>query len=160
MNEESCINEAARYSSGVFTVRSAVKETEIRAGERKWRIRKGDNVAIFAPLFHLDDAIFTRPHEFVFDRFAKDTIYAQNGKTLPEAPLFLFGTRCPAKHISLLRLRWLLIELLTNYSIKANCGEERAELNTKYYGIELLPPTFDPLINICPRRQITLQLVD
>lgn len=143
-------------------IRCALRDTEISAGGTKWRVREGDRVAIYPPMLHLDAELFPQPRDFIFDRFASDTTYTQFGQTLSAPPVYPFGTRCPGKQIVLLQVRWLALALLTRFELAdADVCERRAEPDPKFYGNEMLPPTFDPRVTLRPRHpQIALQLVD
>lgn len=63
-----------------------------------------------------------------------------------------FGTICPGKRLALLQLKLFIINIVSNYDVKLNDGEN-TELDNKYHGHEVLPPTNDVQITIKKKRK-------
>ena len=77
---------------------------------------------------------------FKYDRFvdAKFYKYGQELKT----PMISFGSLCPGKRISMLQIKWFLVNFLNSFSMELQDGATTS-VNTQYYGHEILPPVND-----------------
>ncbi|XP_076448453.1 cytochrome P450 7A1-like [Babylonia areolata] len=138
---DSFLKETIRVSSGVFMVRKVTEDTQFTMPNgQTYTVREGDRVAMYPPAHHMDSEIFHDPETFKYDRFVDATFY-KNGKELKN-PLIGFGSLCPGKRMSLLQIKWFLLNVLNGVSMELVEGE-RTELNTKYYGHEILPPVND-----------------
>ncbi|KAL8588074.1 hypothetical protein ACOMHN_066295 [Nucella lapillus] len=138
---DSFLKETIRVSSGVFMVRKVTEDTQFTMPSgQTYTVRKGDRVAMYPPAHHMDSEIFEDPETFKYDRFVDATFY-KNGKELNN-PLIGFGSLCPGKRMSMLQIKWYLLNVLNSFHMELLEGE-RTEPNTQYYGHEILPPVND-----------------
>lgn len=138
---DSFLKETLRLASGVFMVRYVTEDTEFEmpSGET-YTVRKGDRVAMYPPAIHMDPEIFESPETFKHDRFV-DAKFYKYGKEV-KTPVLTFGSLCPGKKLSMLQIKWFLMNLINTFSLELPEGE-RTEPNTEYYGHEILPPVHD-----------------
>ncbi|CAL1542485.1 unnamed protein product, partial [Lymnaea stagnalis] len=146
---DSFLKEIIRWTSGVFMVRKCVEDTVFTtdSGET-YNIRKGDKVAIYPPVFHHDPEIFESPETFKYDRFV-DAEFFKNGKKIKH-PLIGFGSLCPGQKLSMLQIKWFIINIVNSFKLELVEGEKTAP-NTGMYGHEILPPTNDVQCRFQPR---------
>ncbi|XP_076469064.1 cytochrome P450 7A1-like [Babylonia areolata] len=150
---DSFLKETLRISSGVFMVRKVVEDTPFTMPNgQTYTVRKGDKVAMYPPAVHMDPEIFENPETFKYDRFV-DAKFYKYGKEL-KTPLIGFGSLCPGKRMSMLQIKWFLINLLNSFTLDLVEGE-RTELNTKFYGHEILPPVNDVQVRYALKPQAT-----
>lgn len=86
---------------------------------------------------------------FKYDRFV-DAKFYKHGKELKN-PLIAFGSLCPGKRMSMLQIKWTLINILNSFDMRLEAGQ-KTELNTQYYGHEILPPVNDVNISYTHRK--------
>ncbi|KAL8594934.1 hypothetical protein ACOMHN_038497 [Nucella lapillus] len=138
---DSFLKETLRMASGVFMVRKVTEDTQFTMPNgQTYTVREGDKVAMYPPAVHMDSEIFEDPETFKYDRFV-DAKFYKNGKELKN-PLIGFGSLCPGKRMSMLQIKWFLMNLLNSFTLELMEGE-RTEMNTQYYGHEILPPVND-----------------
>ena len=77
---------------------------------------------------------------FKYDRFINAT-FRKNGRDV-KTPVIGFGSLCPGKRYAICQLKWFVMSLLTRFELALDDGQH-AELDTKYYGHEILPPAND-----------------
>ncbi|KAK7102395.1 cytochrome P450 7A1-like [Littorina saxatilis] len=148
-NLDSFLKETLRMASGVFMVRKVIDDTDFTMPNgQTYTVRKGDRVAMYPPAHHMDAEIFEDPETFKYDRFV-DTKFYKYGQEL-KTPLIGFGSLCPGKRMSMLQIKWFLVNVLNSFSMELEAGE-KTEFNTQYYGHEILPPVNDVQIHYALR---------
>ncbi|XP_059146741.1 prostacyclin synthase-like [Physella acuta] len=146
---DSYLKEIIRWTSGVFMVRKCVEDTSFTTDKGEtFNIRKGDKVAIYPPVFHHDPEIFESPETFKYDRFI-DADFYKNGKKIKH-PLIGFGSLCPGQKLSMLQIKWFIINIVNSFKLELVEGERTAP-HTGMYGHEILPPTNDVQCRFKPR---------
>ncbi len=138
-----------RLCSGVFMIRAVKGDTDFRMSSQSngvenaesYRVREGDMVAVYPPMFHYDPELFESPLEFRYDRFLPGKRFLKDGKPVGN-PLMTFGALCPGQQLATLQCHWTLLSLLATREYELLEGE-RTELDRSCYGHEVLPPTRD-----------------
>jgi hypothetical protein len=77
---------------------------------------------------------------FKFDRYV-DAKFYKHGKEIKQS-LLAFGSMCPGKKMALLEMKWYIINFLNALDMELLPGES-TEVNTQFYGNEVLPPVND-----------------
>ncbi|CAG5121608.1 unnamed protein product [Candidula unifasciata] len=156
---DSFLKEVIRWTSGVFMVRKCVEDTAFTtASGQTFNIRKGDKVAIYPPVFHHDPEIFAEPETFKYDRFI-DADFYKNGIKIKH-PLIGFGSLCPGQKLSMLQIKWFIVNIVNSFKLELLEGEKTAP-HTGMYGHEILPPTNDVLCRFRPREgAVTLKYIN
>ncbi|XP_005111570.1 prostacyclin synthase [Aplysia californica] len=138
---DSFLKEVLRWTSGVFMVRKCLEDTAFTTSSgQTYNIRKGDKVAIYPPVLHHDPEIYESPYEFKYDRFIGAEFF-KNGQKIKH-PLIAFGSRCPGQKLSMLQIKWFIINFVNSFKFELEEGEKTVP-NTSMYGHEILPPTND-----------------
>nr|KAI8733043.1 prostacyclin synthase-like [Biomphalaria glabrata] len=149
---DSFLKEIIRWTSGVFMVRKCIEDTAFTTESgQTFNIRKGDKVAIYPPVFHQDPEIYENPETFKYDRFI-DADFYKNGKKIKH-PLIGFGSLCPGQKLSMLQIKWFIINIVNSFKLELIEGEKTAP-NTGMYGHEILPPTNDVQCRFKPREGV------
>ncbi|XP_069141463.1 7-alpha-hydroxycholest-4-en-3-one 12-alpha-hydroxylase-like [Argopecten irradians] len=138
---DSNTKETLRMCSGVFMVRSVTADTSFEMSNgQKYELRQGDKVAMYPPTIHQDPEIFENPESYKHDRFVNAKFY-KYGKEIRN-PILSFGSLCPGKKYAITQGKWFLLSLVYKFDFEL-CDGEATELDVKYYGHEILPPTHD-----------------
>nr|XP_012618806.2 25-hydroxycholesterol 7-alpha-hydroxylase [Microcebus murinus] len=121
---ESTILEALRLCSSTTSIRFVQEDLTLHSEIKDFHIRKGDLVAIFPLLLHVDPEVFDAPEEFRYDRFVEDgkkkTTFYKRGKKL-KCYLMPFGygaSKCPGRFLAVIEIKQLLIILLTYFDLE------------------------------------------
>ncbi|XP_012503371.1 PREDICTED: 25-hydroxycholesterol 7-alpha-hydroxylase [Propithecus coquereli] len=121
---ESTILEALRLCSFSTTIRFVQEDLTLNSEIKDSCVRKGDLVAIFPPVLHVDPEVFEAPEEFRYDRFIEDgkkkTTFYKRGKKL-KCYLMPFGygaSKCPGRFLAVIEIKQLLIVLLTYFDLE------------------------------------------
>ena len=77
---------------------------------------------------------------FKYDRFINAT-FKKSGRDVKN-PVIGFGSLCPGKRYAICQLKWFVLTLLTRFDLALEEGQH-AQLDSKYYGHEILPPAND-----------------
>ncbi|XP_048865914.1 cytochrome P450 7A1 [Brienomyrus brachyistius] len=137
----SIIEEALRLSSASIMIRVANENFTLTLDSSKMvAIRKGDHIAMFPQMMHMDPEIYENPTEFKFDRFLDEngqrkTDFYKNGRKLRHF-LLPFGSgvsECPGRFFAVNEIKQFLT------------------LTLCYYDMELQDPTMPPLTTDCTR---------
>lgn len=145
---DSFLKETLRLASGVFMVRYVTEDTEFEMPNgQTYTVRQGDRVAMYPPAVHMDPEIFEEPETFKYDRFVNAKFY-KYGKEV-KTPVMTFGSLCPGKRLSMLEMKWFLLNLINSFQMELPAGEKTVP-NTACYGHEILPPVRDVKVNFRP----------
>ncbi|XP_038203578.1 cytochrome P450 7B1 isoform X1 [Arvicola amphibius] len=121
---ESTVLEVLRLCSHSTIVRKVEEDMNFNLETSNYCLRKGDFVAVFPPILHMDPEVFEAPEEFRFDRFLEDgkkkTTFLKEGKKLKYYVLpFGFGaSKCPGRYFAIIELKLLLAILLTYFDLE------------------------------------------
>ncbi|XP_012965835.1 cytochrome P450 7B1 [Mesocricetus auratus] len=140
---ESIILEVLRLCSYSTVMRVVEEDMTLNLETSSYHVRKGDFVALFPPIQHMDPEVFEAPEEFRFDRFIEDGKKKKNflkgGKKLKYSvmPFGLGVSKCPGRYFAINELK-LLLALLSTYFDIETIDNKTVELNHKrlLFGIQ------------------------
>ncbi|XP_034285753.1 cytochrome P450 7B1 isoform X1 [Pantherophis guttatus] len=121
---ESAINESLRMCSSSMNIRK-IKENFILSFEENNEVclRKGDLLAIFPPILHMDPEIYEDPQTYKFDRYVengkKKTTFFKQGKKLKYF-LMPFGSgssMCPGRFFAMNEIKVFVILALVYFDM-------------------------------------------
>ncbi|KAM9321798.1 cytochrome P450 7B1 [Pholidichthys leucotaenia] len=147
---ESAIKESLRLSSASMNIRVAQEDFRLKLdSENSAAVRKGDIIAMYPQIMHLDPEIYEEPQEFRFDRFVQDgqekTDFYKSGQKL-KPYLMPFGSgssKCPGRHFAVNEIKQFLALLLLYLDVEAEEGQGRPALDHSRAGLGILLPTTD-----------------
>ncbi|XP_007894899.1 cytochrome P450 7A1 [Callorhinchus milii] len=161
-NMGSLINEVLRLSSASMMIRVATEDLLLTLDSgRKVAIRKGDQIALYPQLLHLDPEIYEDPHEFKYNRFldenGKDkTTFYKNGRKL-KYYLMPFGSGtsiCPGRHFAINEIKQFLSLMLCYYDMELlDFTALSPTLNNTRAGLGILQPSNDVLFHYRLKQQ-------
>ncbi|XP_035295847.1 25-hydroxycholesterol 7-alpha-hydroxylase isoform X2 [Cricetulus griseus] len=131
---ESTIFEVMRLCSYSTIIREVEEDMTLNLETSSYHVRKGDFVALFPPILHMDPEIFEAPEEFRFDRFIEDgkkkNTFFKGGKKLKYSvmPFGLGASKCPGRYFAINELKLLIALLLTYFDIEIT-DNKTIELN-------------------------------
>ncbi|XP_039191479.1 cytochrome P450 7B1 [Crotalus tigris] len=146
---ESAINESLRMCSSSMNIRK-VKENFILKLEENHEVclRKGDLMAIFPPVLHMDPEIYEDPQTYKFDRYVenskKKTTFFKQGKKLKYF-LMPFGSgssMCPGRFFAMNEIKLFVILVLVYFDMEImedkQLGQDKGRI-----GLGILLPDSD-----------------
>nr|BAR88396.1 cytochrome P450, family 7, subfamily A, polypeptide 1 [Lethenteron reissneri] len=149
---ESVIKEAMRLSSASMNVRVVKEDFELSLdSNRGYRVRKGDDIALYPQLLHYDPDIFHDPLKFKHDRFLGDngqekTNFYKNGRKL-KYYYMPFGsgiTMCPGRFFAMIEMKQFLLLVMSLYDMELLDSEEvPPTLDQARVGLGILQPATD-----------------
>ncbi|KAK7169677.1 hypothetical protein R3I94_000042 [Phoxinus phoxinus] len=148
---ESIIEEALRLSSASMMIRVANEDFTLTLDSGQTAdIRRGDHVALYPQLIHLDPEIYPDPTEFRFDRFLDEngqrkTHFFRNGRRLKHF-LIPFGSgvsECPGRFFALHEIKQFLVVTLWRYDLHLCDAGVPPDPDARRAGLGVLPPTWD-----------------
>ncbi|CAM4532774.1 unnamed protein product [Leuciscus chuanchicus] len=148
---ESIIEEALRLSSASMMIRVANEDFTLTLDSgQKADIRRGDHVALYPQLIHLDPEIYPDPTEFRFDRFLDEngqrkTHFLRNGRPLKHF-LMPFGSgvsKCPGRFFALNEIKQFLAVTLWRYDLHLCDAGVPLDPDARRAGLGVLPPSRD-----------------
>jgi len=149
----SCIQESLRLRSSSFSIRRVANPTEF-AG---YHFDAGEHLVCNTRALHMDEKIYERPTEFVYDRFteAGKKRAVQNGRSA-SPPFLPFGggvSMCEGRHFAMGAMKTFIAILLTFYTIKVdpNSSGEFPQPNMERIGVGLIGPKGD--VDVLIRRR-------
>ncbi|KAJ8277660.1 hypothetical protein GJAV_G00078220 [Gymnothorax javanicus] len=148
----SITEEALRLSSASVMIRvanddvSLTLDSGITAG-----IRKGDYIAMYPQMIHMDPEIYENPTEFRFDRFLDERgqqrkDFYKNGRKLNKF-LLPFGSgssECPGRFFAMNEIKQFLTLVLCHYEMELEDGGSAPVItDSTRAGLGILPPKHD-----------------
>ncbi|XP_049997973.1 cytochrome P450 7B1 [Alexandromys fortis] len=121
---DSTVLEVLRLCSHSTIIRKVEEDMNFNLETSNYCLRKGDFVAIFPPILHMDPEVFEAPEEFRFDRFLEDgkkkTTFLKEGKKLKYYIMpFGFGaSKCPGRYFAIIEMKLVLAILLTYFDLE------------------------------------------
>ncbi|XP_062377161.1 cytochrome P450 7A1 isoform X2 [Sardina pilchardus] len=150
----SIIEEALRLSSASIMIRVANEDSTITldSGDTA-AIRKGDYIALYPQLIHMDPEIYPNPTEFQFDRFLDNagqrrSLFYKNGRRLKHF-LVPFGSgvsECPGRFFAVCEIKIFLALVLWHYDLELGHSNTPLTTDCTRAGLGILPPTQDVLL--------------
>ncbi|CAL8347670.1 unnamed protein product [Merluccius merluccius] len=147
---ESAINESLRLSSASMNIRVAQEDFSLRLDEqRAVAVRKGDVIALYPQMMHMDPEIFPEPQTYKYDRFIEDgrekTDFFKNGQKLKyyRMPFGSGSSMCPGRFFAVNEIKQFLCLLLLYLDLEMEEGQEEARLDNSRAGLGILLPTKD-----------------
>ncbi|KAG1927020.1 cholesterol 7-alpha-monooxygenase [Pimephales promelas] len=148
---ESIIEEALRLSSASMMIRVANEDFTLKLDSGQTAdIRRGDHVALYPQLIHMDPEIFPDPTEFRFGRFLDEngqrkTHFFRNGRRLKHF-LIPFGSgvsECPGRFFALNEIKQFLAVTLWRYDLHLCDAGVPLDPDARRAGLGVLPPSRD-----------------
>ncbi|XP_061094782.1 cytochrome P450 7A1 [Conger conger] len=148
----SIIEEALRLSSASIMIRVVNHDFTLALDSGLTRdIRKGDYIAMYPQMIHMDPEIYENPTEFRFDRYLdengqKKTDFYKNGRRLKQF-LIPFGSgtsECPGRFFAMCEIKQFLALVVWHYEMELE-DVENSPLTTDSTraGLGILPPKRD-----------------
>ncbi|RXN06090.1 syntenin-1 [Labeo rohita] len=132
-------------------------------------LRKGDYIALYPQLIHLDPEIYPNPTEFKYDRFLDDdgqrkSNFFKNERRLKHF-LLPFGSgasECPGRFFAVHEIKQFLALTLWHYDLQLSDPDATLVPDSTRAGLGILPPSRDvllrKLIQCAPNSIITMSL--
>ncbi|KAL4635223.1 cholesterol 7-alpha-monooxygenase-like [Arapaima gigas] len=146
------IEESLRLSSASIMIRVASENFTLTLDTGKTAaIRKGDHIAMFPQMMHMDPEIYQDPTEFKFNRFLdenrqKKTDFYKNGRKLRQF-LLPFGSgvsECPGRFFAVNEIKQFLTLALCYYDMELqDLAAAPLETDCTRAGLGILPPKHD-----------------
>ncbi|XP_066271399.1 cytochrome P450 7A1-like [Branchiostoma lanceolatum] len=147
----SVVNEALRVSSVSIILRQALEETTIALNSGStFKIRKGDRVALFPQIVHMDPEVYEDPETFKYDRYLDNgkekTTFYKNGKKLRHylIPFGIGTSRCPGRFFAVNEIKQF-VSLIVCYFDMELIDRQTPPLDQSRTGLGVLPPKTDPM---------------
>ncbi|KAG9274041.1 cytochrome P450 7A1 [Astyanax mexicanus] len=151
---ESIISEALRLSSASIMIRVANDDFSLTLDSGKPQaIRKGDYIALYPQLIHMDPDIYSNPMEFRYNRYLdemgqKRTQFSKNGRPLKNY-LLPFGSgasKCPGRFFAMNEIKLFLTLVLWYYDLHLSDTNKAVLPDSTRAGLGILPPMQDVLL--------------
>ncbi|XP_061456051.1 cytochrome P450 7B1 [Rhineura floridana] len=154
---ESAINESFRLCSSSSNIRIAKEDFILKLEEnQEVNLRKGDWVAIYPPVLHMDPEVYEVPKKYKFDRFIEDgkkkTTFYKHGRKLKYF-LMPFGSgisKCPGRFFAVNEIKLFLVLLLTYFDGEI-MEEKQVGLDKSRMSLGILMPDTDIAFRYRPR---------
>nr|XP_019965498.1 PREDICTED: cholesterol 7-alpha-monooxygenase-like [Paralichthys olivaceus] len=147
---DSAVKESLRLSSASMNVRVAMDDFSLRLNdERSVAVRKGDIVALYPQMIHMDPEIYEEPETYRFDRFMQDgkekTNFYKDGQKL-KYYLMPFGSgtsKCPGRYFALYEIKQFLCLVLLHFDLQLEEGQDGVAPDPSRAGLGILWPSAD-----------------
>ncbi|XP_066482462.1 cytochrome P450 7B1 [Tiliqua scincoides] len=148
---ESAINESLRMCSSSMSIRFVKEDCIFKLEEnQEVSLRKGDWIAIFPPILHMNPEIYEDPKKYKFDRYVengkkKTTFYKQENKLKYFLMPFGYGSSmCPGRFFAMNEIKLFLVLLLARFDVEI-AEEKEVGLDKSRLGLGILLPDSDIL---------------
>ncbi|XP_042187947.1 cytochrome P450 7B1 isoform X1 [Callorhinchus milii] len=147
INLGSAINETFRFCSASMNIRVSQEDFTLKFQEdRRIQLRKGDCVAIYPPLVHMDPEIYNHPEVYKFDRFMENgkekTTFYKGDKKL-RYYLMPFGSgssMCPGRYFAINEIKIFITLILGIFDIEIVKEEKLIKQDINRAGLGILHP--------------------
>ncbi|KAK1797465.1 hypothetical protein P4O66_008323 [Electrophorus voltai] len=148
---DSIIKEALRLSSASMMIRVASDNFAFTLDSGQTTvIRKGDYIALYPQLIHLDPEIYPNPTEFKYDRFLDEaghvrTEFFKGGRLLKHC-LIPFGSgasKCPGRYFAMNEIKQFLLLVLCRCELHLVDSAAVPVPDSTRAGLGILPPSCD-----------------
>uniref|UniRef100_A0A8D0HRT6 Cytochrome P450 family 7 subfamily B member 1 n=1 Tax=Sphenodon punctatus TaxID=8508 RepID=A0A8D0HRT6_SPHPU len=146
---ESALNESLRMCSSSMNIRIAQEDFILKLeGNQEVSLRKGDWIALYPQILHMDPEVYEDPKEYKFDRYIengkKKTAFYKKGRKLKYF-LMPFGSgisMCPGRFLAMNEMKLFLILSLARFDIEL-VEEKQVGLDKGRMGLGILLPDSD-----------------
>ncbi|XP_042317883.1 cytochrome P450 7B1 [Sceloporus undulatus] len=146
---ESAINESLRMCSSSMNIRLTKEDFILKLeGNLEVSLRKGDYIAIYPPILHMDPEVYQDPEQYKFDRYVengkKKTGFYKQGKKLKHF-LMPFGSgasMCPGRFFAVNEIKLCLVLLLSYFDMEL-LEEKSIGLDKSRIGLGICLPDSD-----------------
>ncbi|KAM6125844.1 LOW QUALITY PROTEIN: cytochrome P450 7B1 [Pterocles gutturalis] len=146
---ESALNESLRMCSSSMNIRISQEDFVLKLeGNQEVTLRKGDWIALYPQILHMDPEVYEDPKEYKFDRYIengkKKTTFYKAGRKLKYF-LMPFGSgisMCPGRFLAMNEMKMFLFLLLAHFDVEL--AENKAvRLDNSRMGLGILLPDVD-----------------
>ncbi|XP_048386025.2 cytochrome P450 7B1 isoform X1 [Stegostoma tigrinum] len=146
----SAIKESFRLCSASMNIRTAKEDFTLKfKEEQSIKLRKGDCVALYPQILHMDPEVYENPEVYKYNRFVENgmekTTFYKGGRKL-RYYLMPFGSgssMCPGRHFAVSEIKIFLSIMLTTLDLEIIEGEKPVGLNNDRAGLGILLPDSD-----------------
>ncbi|XP_074843236.1 cytochrome P450 7B1 [Carettochelys insculpta] len=146
---DSALNESLRICSSSMNIRLVQEDYTLKLeGNREVSLRKGDLIALYPPILHMDPEVYEDPKEYKFDRYVengkKKTTFYKRGRKLKYF-LMPFGSGisiCPGRFLAVNEIKQFLILFLAHFDIEL-VERKPVGLTNRRMGLGILLPDTD-----------------
>ncbi|XP_051577204.1 cytochrome P450 7A1-like [Myxocyprinus asiaticus] len=151
---ESIIQEALRLSSASIMIRVANDDFTLTLDSgQTGAIRKGDYIALYPQLIHMDPDIYPNPTEFKYDRFLDEagqrkSHFFKNGRRVKHflVPFGSGASECPGRFFAVNEIKQFLALALWHYDLQLSETDATLIPDSTRAGLGILPPSRDVLL--------------
>lgn len=148
---DSAMKETLRLAAAPLLVRVVLKGMALKMhGGREYTLRKGDKVAIFPYLVHMDPEIHPEPHDFKYDRFlspdGSKKEFFKNGEKVKYSTLPWGAgiSMCPGRFFAVNEMKLFVFLMLLHFDMElVNKEEAIPAIDKKRYGFGVMQPEHD-----------------
>ncbi|XP_072897655.1 cytochrome P450 7B1-like isoform X2 [Hemitrygon akajei] len=146
----SAVDEAFRLGSSSMNIRFVKEDVNVNFKEEKEiKLRKGDLMALYPQILHMDPEVFEDPEVYKYDRFIengmKKTTFYKGGKKLRNY-LMPFGSgasKCPGRYFAVSEIKMFISLILTAFDLEIIHQERPVMPSKSRVGLGVLHPDSD-----------------
>ncbi|XP_064298706.1 cytochrome P450 7B1 isoform X2 [Phalacrocorax carbo] len=146
---ESALNESLRMCSSSMNIRISQEDFVLKLeGNQEVSLRKGDWIALYPQILHMDPEVYEDPKEYKFDRYIengkKKTTFYKAGRKLKYF-LMPFGSgisMCPGRFLAMNEMKMFLFLLLAHFDVEL-VENKAVRLDNSRMGLGILLPDVD-----------------
>uniref|UniRef100_UPI00398EB04E cytochrome P450 7B1 n=1 Tax=Pristiophorus japonicus TaxID=55135 RepID=UPI00398EB04E len=146
----SAINESLRLCSSSMNIRIAQEDFSLTfKDEQRIKLRKGDMVALYPQILHMDPEVYEDPEVYKYNRFLENgrekTAFSKGGKKL-RYYLMPFGSgssMCPGRHLAVTEIKMFLTIMLASFDMEIIQGEKSVGFGNDRAALGILMPDSD-----------------
>ncbi|XP_038665409.1 cytochrome P450 7B1 isoform X2 [Scyliorhinus canicula] len=146
----SAIKESLRLCSFSMNIRTAQEDVTLTfKEEQRVKLRKGDWIALYPHILHMDPEVYENPEVYKYNRFVENgmekTAFYKGGRKL-RYYLMPFGSgssMCPGRHFAVNEIKIFLSIILASFDVEIVEGEKSVGLANDRAGLGILFPDSD-----------------
>ncbi|XP_027666895.2 cytochrome P450 7B1 isoform X2 [Falco cherrug] len=146
---ESALNESLRMCSSSMNIRISQEDFVLKLeGNQEVGLRKGDWIALYPQILHMDPEVYEDPKEYKFDRYIengkKKTTFYKAGRKLKYF-LMPFGSgisMCPGRFLAMNEMKMFIFLLLARFDVEL-VENKAVRLDNSRMGLGILLPDVD-----------------
>ncbi|XP_069777486.1 cytochrome P450 7B1-like isoform X2 [Narcine bancroftii] len=146
----SAVAETFRLSSSSLMIRTVEEDVTIKSQmNQKFKLRKGDWLALCPQFVHKDPEIYEEPEVYKYNRFVEDGMKKSNfykGGNKLQNYMIPFGSgssKCPGRYYALAEIKMFIFLLLSSFDLEIVKGEKQVRLSQERIGLGILTPDSD-----------------
>ncbi|XP_033506944.2 7-alpha-hydroxycholest-4-en-3-one 12-alpha-hydroxylase-like [Epinephelus lanceolatus] len=149
---DSAVEETLRLTAAPLLTRAVLQDMTVKMADgREYFIRKGDRMAVFPYIAHIDPEIHPDPHSFRYDRFlnpdgSKKTDFYKAGKKMKyySMPWGAGVSMCPGRFFATNELKQFAFLMLVYFEFELkNPDEKIPEIDYRRWGFGSMQPDRD-----------------